>query len=298
MINATLIALPKPFIGETAFLQETACKSWAAIPNIEVVLMGDELGIEEICRKYDFIYCRNIEKTEFGTPILNDAFSKAKQISKSDTLIYINADIIIDPSIAEVIKKISFSDYLLAGRRTDVQPWHKEQSAGLEEWKNYAEQSGRLVPLYSSDFFVLPFSSKIFNNMPELVVGRKGWDNWIMFQARNLSLPLIDGTEGIRTIHRIHGYSHIKDAQNNVINPWDGKESRKQIESFGDHQTGLDSATHYVNKSKEILPVKKNVRWFLDECTLRSRKAEINAEKLFWQIIRKCFNLISKPFRN
>jgi hypothetical protein len=65
----TIFSVPKPFTGHIAIIQENAIKSWMQLdPEIEIILYGDEEGIEEICEKYDLIHVNNIKKNEYGTP--------------------------------------------------------------------------------------------------------------------------------------------------------------------------------------------------------------------------------------
>jgi hypothetical protein len=166
--------------------------------------------------------------------------------------------------------------------------------ATFKEWKYRAMAHGTLVPPYSSDFFILPFDSKIFNNMPELVVGRKGWDNWIMFQARNLKLPLIDATTAVMTIHRKHGYNHIKGKFENSLNPWDGNESREQDKKFGNRQLSLSYATYFFNIDGKLKKRKTDISALVNECNFRIIQSNSRIAKFFWKILRKSLQLINK----
>lgn len=290
----TLIAVPKPFTGESAILQRAACRSWAAIPGLEVILAGDEPGIAETCQAFGFQHIPSVIKTEQGTPRLNDIFSKARERATTALLLYVNADIILGAEITRAARNISFADFLLAGRRWDVDPWGGEAEADFEAWRSHAINHGTLLPACSSDYFLLPVTSQIFQDMPPLVVGRSGWDNWIMYRARELSIPLIDGTEAIIAIHRKHGYNHIqRNLGEEPYSSWDGVESRLQVAILGERLLSLDFATHRIDKEQRVYPVKKNYVWLKQAAIIRRIKAR-SFERIFWQACRGTYNFLQR----
>ena len=289
----TLIAVPKPFTGESATLQRAACRSWAAIPGLEVMLAGDEQGIAETCEAYGFQHIPDVMRTEQGTPRLNDIFSKARERAATALLLYVNADIILGPEIIQAACNIPFTDFLLAGRRYDVDPWGQEADADFGAWRHHAIHHGVLLPACSSDYFLLPVASQIFQDMPPLVVGRSGWDNWMMYRARELSIPLIDSTAAITAIHRRHGYGHIHRDVEVPYSSWDGVESRLQIAILGERLLSLDFATHRMDGQQQIHPVKKNHVWFKQTAILRRIKAQRGPERFFWNTCKKIYYLFS-----
>ena len=289
----TLIAVPKPFTGESAQLQRAACKSWAAVPELEVMLAGDEEGIAETCHAFQFQHIPGVMKTEQGTPRLNDIFSKARKRATTALLLYVNADIILGPEIIRAARNIPFADFLLAGRRWDVDPWNEEAAADYNAWRNHAINYGTLLPACSSDYFLLPVTSQIFVDMPPLVVGRSGWDSWMMYRARELSIPLTDGTEGIIAIHRKHGYNHIQRGVEEPYSAWDGVESRLQVAILGERLLSLEFATHKMDPQQQIHRVKKTLVWLKQTAILRRIMARSAGEKFFWETCKKIYYLFS-----
>ncbi|MBE7173354.1 MAG: hypothetical protein INR73_22470 [Williamsia sp.] len=291
---ATLVAIPKPFTGETAVLQRAACKSWASIPGLEVILAGDEEGIAETCRAFMFQHIRDVMRTEQGTPRLNDVFTKAREKATTPLLLYVNADIILGPEIIRAAQHMPFPDFLLAGRRYDVEPWEEEADADYNAWHHYAINQGILLPACSSDYFLLPVASRIFVDMPPLVVGRSGWDNWMMYRARELSIPLIDGTEGVISIHRKHGYNHIqRNMEDKPYSSWDGVESRLQIAILGERLLDLGFATHRMDGQQQVHPVKKGYSRLKQKAIIRRIRAVNGPERFFWQLCKKVYYLFS-----
>jgi hypothetical protein len=53
----------------------------------------------------------------------------------------------------------------------------------------------------------------MFTEMPEFAIGRAGWDNWMIFHARRLGLPVVDATPSLMIIHQNHDYNHLPDGK-------------------------------------------------------------------------------------
>jgi hypothetical protein len=66
---------------------------------------------------------------------------------------------------------------------------------------------GRLHPPAGSDFFIFPRA--LFKDMPDFAIGRAGWDNWMIYHARQQGWPVIDATPSLMVIHQNHDYSHL-----------------------------------------------------------------------------------------
>ncbi len=64
-----------------------------------------------------------------------------------------------------------------------------------------------MYPAAGSDIFVFPRG--LFGEVPDLVIGRGYWDNWLMHEARSKGAALIDATACLTTIHQEHGYDHV-----------------------------------------------------------------------------------------
>ena len=80
----TIFTIPKPFIGHIGVIQRNAIISWLhLVPECEIILFGDEPGIQEITQEFGIMHVPEIRKTRYGTPFLDDVFSR---LSKSHTM--------------------------------------------------------------------------------------------------------------------------------------------------------------------------------------------------------------------
>ena len=80
----TFFSIPKTFAGESSLLQRNAIKSWRANhPTSEIILLGNDSGVREMADEVNAIYVPEVQKNQFGTPILRSAFQAVETISKN-----------------------------------------------------------------------------------------------------------------------------------------------------------------------------------------------------------------------
>ena len=209
----TIFTIPKPFQGHIGIIQRNAIQSWLKLqPKCDIILFGDEEGIAETAAEFGVSHIPAIQKNEYGTPLLDDVFNHAQQLANHDFVCYVNADIILLREFISAIAQIHFKKFLMVGQRWDL---NIEKSLDFEK-DNWEEslyddihKNGNLHPPWGSDYFVFP--KGILGQIPQFAVGRPGWDNWMIYHARKLGIPVIDCTPKIKAIHQNHNYSHIPD---------------------------------------------------------------------------------------
>jgi len=247
----TIFTIPKPFLGLDDIHQRNAIQSWLAIrPECEIILCGNDQGVADAAEEYGVVHIPDIPVNEFGTPYLDAAFQRAQQIAKTDLMCYVNADIIFPPELVHAIEKVAFESYLLVGRRydldiRDVVDFHSTNAS--EEFFRNAKDKALVFAMGGSDYFF--FYKWSLGELPEFTVGRPYWDNWMIYNARQKKLPVVDATLAILAIHQKHGYSHV---QKNRGGTYNGPEGDINYELLGPlRRFELWDATHFLdNKSK------------------------------------------------
>jgi hypothetical protein len=202
----TIFSIPKPFVGHTGIIQENALRSWRAISDKEIILFGNEEGTEEAAEEFGCLHVKDISLSEYGTPYLDEVFKRARELSNGKYLCYVNSDIILYDEIWEAVKAVPFKEFLMTGQRWDITittatfPNH----AGI---LNYIMNHHTLQNFPGMDYFIFPKDMAI--PMPPFIVGRRGWDNWLVYNIRSRGIPMIDATDTIHAIHQNHEYKHI-----------------------------------------------------------------------------------------
>lgn len=212
----TIFSVPKAFKGHIGIIQENAIKSWILLHSkCEIVLYGDEEGIKEICDKYNLIHVPSIKKNEYGTPTLDYIFENIQKIAKNKFLCYVNADIIFFNDLISTIKRTPFQRFLIVGQRRDVEITDYIRYDELN-WDTNIKEQLKKKPLNfcgGIDYFLFP--KGLFMQIPPFMVGRAGWDNYMIYLSRKLNIPTIDATQIITAIHQNHSYFHIPQGNGN-----------------------------------------------------------------------------------
>jgi hypothetical protein len=210
----TLFSAPKPFTNpHINVIQRNALQSWLHLgPQVRVLLVGQEAGMAEAAAEYGVQLLPEVQRTEGGTPLVSSIFALARQASDSPYLAYVNGDILLLPDIVEATRRIAAQvkgPFLLIGQRWDLEVTALlDFSPGWEvRLQAEAQERGQLHRPAGSDYFVFPRSA--FTEMPDFAIGRAGWDNWMIYHARQQGWPVIDGTPDVMILHQNHDYSHL-----------------------------------------------------------------------------------------
>lgn len=230
----TIFTIPKPFRGQIEIIQHNAIQSWLQLrPSCEIILFGDEDGTEEAAREFRVRHVPDIMRNEYGTPLINEVFDIAQQISTHQLMCYVNADIILLSDFLKAVQQIHERKgrFLIIGQRWDVdlkRVWDFAKPDWESKLRAYVSKDGRLHPSTGIDYFT--FSRGQYRNIPPFAVGRPAWDNWLIYRARFLHIPVIDATEVVTAIHQNHGYEHVSQG---VKGTYNGPEGSRNLELAG-----------------------------------------------------------------
>ena len=99
-------------------------------------------------------------------------------------------------------------EFLLVGRRMDLDiNWDISYDSGwYMDLIKLSEEEGKIHPT-GIDYFIFP--KHLLTNIPPFVVGRGGWDNWMIYYGMKQSWPVIDLTSSLKVIHQNHDYHHL-----------------------------------------------------------------------------------------
>jgi hypothetical protein len=247
-MGLTIFSIPKAFAGQIDRAQRNALKSWRRQSDVEIVLMGDDAGVADAAAAFDAGHVAEIERTAHGTPRLDVAFAQARKMARHDTLCFVNADIILPPDFAEVVAGVSMRPSLVVGAR-----WERDVEGSLDFDSDATDamlrsRAGDLGPPFAIDYFV--FHRDINWSMPAFAIGRTVWDNWMIFRARQLRVPVIDATRRLFVIHQSHDYSHIAPSRSAL---WKGTEAEENRRLAGlDRLFTIEDATHVMTEDGTV----------------------------------------------
>jgi hypothetical protein len=208
----TYFTTAKDFIGKTRVAQLNAIRSWQhSVENAQIIIFGKSEGIKELAGQPGIFLHPEVKTSSEGTPRIDDMFIKAQQSAEHDICCFINADIITTRAFSQTliaIHQMLEKNYLLAGQRYDISLDHLlDFDEGWEiQFRQLISQKGKVHPPLGSDYFAFPRGQ--YQNMPDLLVGRGGWDLWMIYYGRVRNLKVIDISPTITVVHQNHNYAH------------------------------------------------------------------------------------------
>jgi len=218
----TLFSAPKSFMDpHIAVIQRNAIKSWTLLPDVEIILLGEETGLSEAARELGVKHIPNVARNQRGTPLISSMIQRARENSSSNLLCIINADMILMPDFVEAARRsrLQRDKFVLLSQRWDLDVTEPLDFSG--DWhhrlSSIVHRQGTLHRPAGSDFFLFP--KVCYQDVPDFAIGRAGWDNWMIYKARKERWPVIDCTPSVMIIRQNHEYSHLAVGRSHAERP-------------------------------------------------------------------------------
>lgn len=297
----TFFSAPKPFTNpHIAMIQRNAIKSWTLLADVEVILLGEEVGLAEAAREFGVKHLPNVARNDSGVPLISSMFQLARENSSSDLLCIINADMILMPDFVQAALE---SSSLLLDRRQQAgglqrfvllsQRWDYDITAPIDFSADWESQLGESVRKQNqlhrpagSDFFLFP--KNCYQDIPNFIIGRAGWDNWMIYKARKEGWPVIDCTPSVMIVHQNHDYSHLPGAKPHYDHPDSNENIRLAGGQANIRYTILDS-THRLIDGKLARPKMTSQRFM--------RNVELFLRAIFFFLPENMIESIARPRR-
>jgi len=287
----TLFSSPKPFTDpHVATIQRNAIKSWTLLPDVDVLLIGAESGVEETANEFGAKYLPDVKCSEGGTPLISSMFQLARENSGSDLLCIINTDMLLFPDFIEATRQAhkQKAKFVLLSQRWDMDitkliDFSKGWQDNLRSTIHY---QGSLHRPSGSDYFLFPRTC--YTEVPDFAIGRAGWDNWMIYKARQEKWPLIDCTPSVMIVHQNHDYRHLPGGESHYTHPETDENIRLAGGPAAVRYTILD-ATHRLKNGKLVRPAFTSLHFW--------RKVELFLRKIFFFLPEVSIENIVRPKR-
>lgn len=221
------------------------------MPTPEIILFGEDQGTAEIAKEFGIRHVPEVARNEHGTPLVSDMFQKSQEIAKQERLCYVNSDILLLNDFIPSVRTIQLPRFLMVGQRWNLSiPESLDFSKGWEDrLRARIRDAGELHPVTGIDYFV--FSRGLYREIPKFAIGRTSWDNWLIYRARALKIPIIDATRSVTVVHQNHGYEHHPGGSDGV---WKGREAEINLELAGSprHLFTLRDVTHLLSPAGRL----------------------------------------------
>jgi hypothetical protein len=287
----TLFSAPKPFTDpHIALIQHNAIKSWTLLPEVEVILLGEETGLAEAAHELAVKHISGVKCNDNGTPLISSMFQLARENSNSELLCVINADMILMPDFLEAARRsrLQRDKFVLLSQRWDLDLTQPIEFT--EGWQSrlssIVHRQGTLHRPAGSDFFLFPKSC--YMEIPSFTIGRAGWDNWMIYKARREKWSVIDCTPSVMIVHQNHDYSHLPGGRPHYEHPDTNENIRLAGGEANIRYTILDS-THQLTGGKLVRPKMTYLRYM--------RGVELFLRSVFFFLPEKMIENVARPKR-
>lgn len=217
--ESNVVAKPKPEVLLTLFsswptkaekylCHNNTLRNWALLkPLIQPVVFTNETSLAEKAIEMGW-GALPVRKAGRGVPILKYMYQDVKEIYRSPFYAFANGDILFTDSLIKSLKKILNSTkiskdnpLMIVGRRTNVQEVTSQEA---NTWTNViktAKTRGKVYTEWAEDYFITS-ADYPWKDIPEVVIGRRAYDNWLVTNARKQKHVTIDATETLLALHQ------------------------------------------------------------------------------------------------
>ena len=197
--------------------QYAALMSWALlVPGSNILVFVDS---EESCSHlYGLVrglqcFARPAEcwHEQLHRPYLHCVFDSAHSVAATDTLVYVNSDIVLDRSLTQTIDAVEAQNhkrYVLVAARSDTTLTQAmvddyNQPDFLDKLAVHAKSAGQRQPAHPIDVFVYKRSALPDDfYFPAFLAGVYKWDQWFLSQfILDDTLATIDVSEQVLVVH-------------------------------------------------------------------------------------------------
>jgi len=198
-------------------MQKNAILSWhETLKPKEIFLFGTE---QDICKRYGCVHKPLEFNKEFGVPRIDTTFERAQKDATTSLMAFINTDMIFGPELTDAIDVVArkFERFLIIGQKTDIDYVELINFADEAWWAKLCQcvlSKGVLHGKCGLDYFIFP-RGKVYRGstlkplsprsnkglIPPFMIGRRTWDNAMMWIVALQGIPVIDATKAILAFH-------------------------------------------------------------------------------------------------
>ena len=156
-----------------------------------------------------------------GVPVLKDMFTYViDNISPSTPFVgYANSDIVFTESLESTLSALMHANFskvqgtglLLIGRRTKVYANTLAEAKSVQDISlQKVTGSGQISENtgYSLDYFITTHNGYPWHRVPDFIVGKPGYDNWLVVKALDWNLKVIDLSVTCTVLHQELDYAN------------------------------------------------------------------------------------------
>ena len=143
-----------------------------------------------------------------GIPVLKYMYRDVMNLFNTSFYAFSNGDILFTETLIHTLAQIINSTtedmskpILIVGQRTNVENVTLDEGSDWENITRISKSRGKLFTGWAEDYFITP-PSFLWTEVPEVVIGRRAYDNWLVYNSRKVKHNVIDATNTILAVHQ------------------------------------------------------------------------------------------------
>ena len=208
------------YSSDKALVHNLTMRNWVSLrPFIMPVVFTNDSETAEKCSEqgWDVLPVR-VEAAD-GVPVLKHMYHDIMSVYNTTFYAYSNSDILYTDTLIETLASLINSSLdlekptLIVGKRTNVKFLTEHEGSSWENLTAVSKTRGHIFASNAEDYFI---TTRVYpwEVIPDLVVGRRAYDNWLVFQARKKKHTVVDVTKTVLAVHQtteagnLEGHTH------------------------------------------------------------------------------------------
>ncbi|KAH3721824.1 uncharacterized protein LOC127855562 [Dreissena polymorpha] len=235
--------------------------NWRSLhPYVIPVVFSNESSIINECNQASVITLPLSAVAAGGIPVLKYMYRDVMNLFNTSFYAFSNGDILFTKelihTLAQMIKSTTEDmrkPILIVGRRTNVEHITIDEGSDWGNITRISKSKGKLFTHVAEDYFITT-QTYPWNDVPEVVIGRRAYDNWLVYNSRKMKYNVIDATNTILAVHQTtqagnfegHGHSN-RDYNHNLLT-----KMYKNIKYYAGGLACVERFTQYKSKLFQI----------------------------------------------
>ncbi|KAL4234707.1 hypothetical protein ACF0H5_006349 [Mactra antiquata] len=246
--------------SEKSLVHKLTVTNWNSLkPFIVPLIFTNDSSVAKECSNSGW-EARNISVAAAdGIPVLKYMYKDAIANYNSTFYAYANGDILFNEKLVNTLMFLLnstvdlSSPVLIVGRRTNVDNVTYEEGSAWDNITKAARSRGKLFTGWAEDYFITTRGYP-WKDIAEVVIGRRAYDNWLVYHSRKSKFTVIDVSMTVLAVHQttksgnFEGHQHPnRDYNHNLL-----VKMYKRIKYNAGVIECIDKATEYEHNVLQV----------------------------------------------
>ena len=193
--------------SEKYLVHNLTVKNWLSLhPFVIPVIFTNETEVADECRRQGWeVFPVRVAAAD-GIPVLKYMYQDVMAAFNTTFYAYCNGDILFTDNLVDTLISLTKSidihkPSMIIGKRTNVDNVTEIEASNWGNLSAIAKSRGKLFTGYAEDYFITPRSYP-WKDIAEVVIGRRAYDNWLVFYSRKQKHTVIDATQTLLAVHQ------------------------------------------------------------------------------------------------